>query len=77
MKINPVLEDIQQTAKENGGSGKIVQKTSVQQDNSEDFSLVRPARATESGILQLKKKVSFACIFQTSPIWLLGLDKNL
>ena len=49
----------------------------VQQDNRQEFSVVRPLRATESGILHSKKKLSFVCIFETSPIWLLSLDKNI
>ena len=76
---DPLLGNIQRTVKDNEGTGEFVKKTTeggCQQDNSEDFSLVRPARATESGILQLKKKISFACIFQTSPIWLLDLDNK-
>ena len=68
---NPSCGSVGGTAQGNRGYGE------VQQDNSQECSVVRPVRATESGILHSRKKLPFVCIFQTSPIWLLSLDKKI
>ena len=55
---NPSCGSVGGTAQGNRGYGE------VQQDNNQECSVVRPVRATESGILHQTKKLLFAYLKQ-------------